>query len=66
VKLPGTGQFCRWPGTGRVALNVKSTLEVFSGGTAFLPWEKWFARLVHKLAVANRRGWSTEYNDGGV
>ena len=24
-------------------------------GTAFLPWEKWFAWLVHKLAVAIRR-----------
>jgi hypothetical protein len=24
-------------------------------GTAFLPWEKWFTWLVHKLAVAIRR-----------
>ena len=33
-------------------------------GTAFLPWEKWFAWLVHKLAVAIDG--PTEYNESGL
>jgi len=40
----------------RAKLGNKRQVEGFDlAGTAFLPWEKWFAWLVHKLAVAIRR-----------
>jgi len=34
-------------------------------GTAFLPWEKWLAWLVHKVAMAIRR-LPTEDSDSGI
>src|SRR3954469_14819126 len=40
----------------RAKLGNKRQVEGFDlAGTAFLPWEDWFAWLVHKFAVAIRR-----------
>jgi hypothetical protein len=47
------GQNFIWARCAKLENGTQGSLEL--AGTAFLPWEKWFAWLVHKFGVAIRR-----------